>query len=149
MEHQHGGWLALDSGGGVSVYFPKPSWQVGPGVPGDNSRHVPDVALSASPDHDGYLIYSGGSNSPEVYGGTSCGTPVFAGIATLLNQYLGTGGSGNMNPKLYSLAQSNPAIFHDITTGNNIVTVSAATCPRRQTLPHTSSVGYKRGQRLR
>lgn len=116
------------SGGGVSIYFGKPSWQVGPGVPADNFRHIPDISLASSPDHDGYLVYSDGNTSAQVYGGTSCATPVMAGIAVLLNQYLVSNGKqaaaglGNINPKLYALAQSSPAVFHDITTGNNIVT---------------------------
>jgi len=114
------------SGGGASVVFSKPSWQVGNGVPSDNARHVPDVSLAASPDHDGYLVFTGGSL--QVYGGTSVPTPSFAGIAALINQYLvsngGTAGLGNINPNLYSLAQSNYAgFFHDITIGNNVVTV--------------------------
>ena len=114
------------SGGGASIFFTKPSWQVGNGVPSDNARHVPDVSLAASPDHDGYLVYTGGSL--QVYGGPSVPTPSFAGIATLINQYLvangGAAGLGNINPNLYALAQSNYAgIFHDITVGNNIVTV--------------------------
>ncbi len=41
------------SGGGASILFSKPSWQTGPGVPADNARHVPDVSLNASDDHDG------------------------------------------------------------------------------------------------
>ena len=61
------------SGGGASVYFLKPSWQTGPGVPSDNARHVPDVAFNASADHDGYFVYTGGSL--EVYGGTSVPAP--------------------------------------------------------------------------
>jgi uncharacterized protein (TIGR03437 family) len=119
------------SGGGLSIYFQKPSWQVGPGVAANNARNVPDVALNADPDNDGYLVYTDGNNSPVVYGGTSCPTPVMAGIAALLNQYLvstgsqQTAGLGNINPQLYSLRQSNPAVFNDIVTGNNTVTVSA------------------------
>lgn len=129
------------SGGGVSIYFSKPSWQVGPGVPGNNARNVPDVAFSASNYNDSYLIFTDGSSNPQPIGGTSCATPVMAGIAVLLNQYLGTGGLGNINPNLYKLAQSNPAVFHDITTGNNTVTV---TCGRHQTCP-TTPVGYNAG----
>ena len=90
------------SGGGASVLFPKPSWQTVSGVPGDNARHVPDVSLSASADHDGYMVYTGGSL--QVYGGTSVSTPSFAGLTALLNQSLGSGGLGNINPTLYSLA---------------------------------------------
>ena len=134
------------SGGGESILFTKPSWQTGPGVPADNARNVPDVALSASPEHDGYLVYTSGS--VQVYGGTSFGSPIFAGIATLLNEYLvSTGqqpaaGLGNINPNLYSFAQTTPSAFHDITTGNNIVTV---TCPTRSRTCSTAAVGYSAG----
>jgi subtilase family serine protease len=61
------------SGGGASVMFTKPSWQTAAGVPGDNARHVPDVALNASADHDGYVVYTGGSL--QIYGGTSVPAP--------------------------------------------------------------------------
>ncbi len=43
-------------GGGTSIYFPKPAWQAGPGVPNDNARDLPDVALAASFFHDGYYV---------------------------------------------------------------------------------------------
>ena len=128
------------SGGGASVLFTKPTWQTGPGVPADNARDVPDVALNASEDHDGYLVYTSGSL--QIYGGTSVPTPSFAGLTALLNQKVGSGGVGNVNPKLYSLAQSNPGIFHDVTTGNNIVTVS---CPSRHPDCGATAVGYYAG----
>jgi uncharacterized protein (TIGR03437 family) len=133
------------SGGGASIYFNKPAWQVGPGVPADNARHVPDVSMSASADHDGYLVYTGGSLA--VYGGTSVPTPVYAGLAAILNQYLmaknvqSAPGLGNINPNLYALAANSPSIFHDITTGDNIVTV---TCGRRA-IQCGGPVGYSAG----
>ncbi|HTS51206.1 MAG TPA: S53 family peptidase, partial [Bryobacteraceae bacterium] len=108
-------------GGGASVLFLKPSWQTGAGVPNDNARDVPDVSLAASPEHDGFIVYTGGQR--QIYGGTSVASPSFAGIATLLNQYLvsngvqASPGLGNMNPKLYALAQTAPGAFHDINTG--------------------------------
>jgi uncharacterized protein (TIGR03437 family) len=130
------------SGGGASVLFPKPSWQTAPGVPGDNARHVPDVALSASADHDGYFVYSGGKL--QVYGGTSVGAPAFAGLTALLNQSLGVSGVGNINPDLYSLAPSGwgSGMFHDVTTGNNIVTIP---CPKRGPTCVATPVGYSAG----
>jgi uncharacterized protein (TIGR03437 family) len=134
------------SGGGASILFTKPSWQTGPGVPNDNARDVPDLSLGASADHDGYLVYSGGSL--QVYGGTSVPAPSFAGITTLLNHYLTSTGAqsspgvGNINPNLYALAQTNPGAFHDITTGNNIVTVACS--PRSRTCSATA-VGYNAG----
>jgi uncharacterized protein (TIGR03437 family) len=112
------------SGGGASVYFTKPSWQKGTGVPDDGARDVPDVSISGSADHDGYVIVSGGTT--QIIGGTSVGPPQFAGIAALLNQYLITNGYqssaglGNINPELYTL-QGASGVFHDITQGNNIV----------------------------
>jgi uncharacterized protein (TIGR03437 family) len=130
------------SGGGASLFFTKPSWQNVAGVPGDNARHVPDVALSASADHDGYFVYTGGSL--QVYGGTSVSAPSFAGLAALLNQAQGSGGLGNINPNLYALAPAgwSSGMFHDITTGNNIVTVP---CPRRSPNCGTTPVGFSAG----
>jgi uncharacterized protein (TIGR03437 family) len=130
------------SGGGASILFTKPSWQTGSGVPNDNARHVPDIALNASDDHDPYLVYTGGSL--QAYGGTSVPTPSFAGITALLNQHLDSGGVGNVNPKLYSLAQAGWAsgMFHDVTIGNNIVTVS---CGKRRPNCGNSAVGYYAG----
>jgi uncharacterized protein (TIGR03437 family) len=133
-------------GGGASIFFAKPSWQSGPGVPGDGARDVPDVALAASADHDGYLTFTGGNM--QVVGGTSAGAPSFAGLATLLNQYLVSNGAqssaglGNINPQLYSLARTAPAVFHDITTGNNIITVVCTVRSRNCT---AGSYGFNAG----
>ena len=112
-------------GGGTSVFFPKPSWQTGPGVPDDAFRHVPDLALAASPQHDGYVVFTQGTS--QYFGGTSTAAPTMAGITLLLNQYLVSSGAqktvglGNVNPNLYVLAQTAPSAFHDVTVGNNIV----------------------------
>jgi uncharacterized protein (TIGR03437 family) len=112
-------------GGGTSVYFSRPGWQTGPGVPGDAFRHVPDLALSASADHDGYYVYTGGS--ADYYGGTSVAAPTMAGIVALLNHYLvSTGvqsqaGLGNINPALYRLGQNTTGVYHDVSAGNNAV----------------------------
>jgi subtilase family serine protease len=120
--------------------FPKPSWQTGTGVPADSVRDVPDVAMSASADHDGYIVCDSGScasgigNSPQIVGGTSASAPVFGGIVTLLNQFLGGSGLGNINSRLYQLAQnSSNGVFHDVTTGNNIVPCAnpSPNCPTK------------------
>jgi uncharacterized protein (TIGR03437 family) len=130
-------------GGGASIYFPKPSWQTGAGVPNDNARDVPDLSLTSSADHDGFMIYSGGTL--QIYGGTSVAAPSFAGIVALLNQYLvskgfqSSAGVGNINPKLYSLAQSSSGAFHDISVGNNIITVD---CTARSRNCTSGSFGF-------
>lgn len=130
------------SGGGASTMFAKPSWQTGTGVPADNARDVPDVALNASDDHDPYLVYTSGSL--QAYGGTSVGAPTFSGLIALLNEQLAANGQGNVNPKLYSLAQAGwgSGMFHDSTVGNNMVTVP---CGRRQSICDNPQVGYYAG----
>jgi uncharacterized protein (TIGR03437 family) len=135
------------TGGGASVYFPQPAWQTGPGVPSDGARHVPDLALNASADHDGYYVYTGGSLS--VYGGTSVAAPTMAGIFTLMNHYLvSTGiqkqaGLANINPTLYRMAQSTPGAFHDVSQGNNIVpcAVGSPNCATG-TMGYNGAAGY-------
>jgi subtilase family serine protease len=124
-------------GGGASMLFPKPAWQVGAGVPNDGQRDVPDVAIAASADHDGYLIctesnssgsftptcvneYREANNGLSVFGGTSMGVPTFAGMVALINQQTGSQ-QGNVNYTLYALAAVSTDAFHDITSGNNIV----------------------------
>ena len=112
------------SGGGVSSLFAKPVWQMGPGVPADGKRDTPDVAFAGSNEHDPYATYV--NLKLEYFGGTSVGTPVFAGIVALMNQSTGTS-AGNVNSFLYSVATTSPGVFHDITTGNNMVPCSPGT----------------------
>jgi uncharacterized protein (TIGR03437 family) len=118
-----GGLLA--SGGGASIFYPKPVWQTGPGVPDDNARDIPDIAFSASGNHDPYMVVN--TNGDRATGGTSASAPSFAGVVALLHQYLvSTGvqsqpGLGNINPELYRLARVTTNVFHDITQGNNMV----------------------------
>jgi uncharacterized protein (TIGR03437 family) len=145
-------------GGGASTFFSNPPWQTGLGVPNNGARNVPDIAFAASPDHDGYMAYtsdcsSGSRTCPPnvlaVFGGTSAGTPSFAGIVALLNQYLVSTraqtvpGVGNVNPRLYALAQAGAGAFHDVTIGNNIITVTCGTRSRNCT---PGSFGYAAGQ---
>ncbi len=147
-------------GGGVSTLFTKPSWQTGTGVPSDGQRDVPDISLSSSPNHDGYIICSQGgcgngyrqgtcsaNTDPgcvfDVIGGTSVGSPVFAGVVALLNQKFGMR-LGNVNPTLYSVASSAPSVFHDITTGNNMVPCQMGTknCPNGGSIGYSAATGY-------
>jgi subtilase family serine protease len=124
-----GGSALWASGGGKSLNWLKPSWQVSPGVPADSFRDVPDVSLSAST-HDGYLIYV--NSLMYASGGTSASTPALAGIIALLEQYngheqsLSSSRQGNINPRLYGLYQlqaggGNYAYFHPTLSGDNSV----------------------------
>lgn len=127
--------------------FAKPSWQTVtiPGLksPQSTYRFVPDVSLLASPNFPGYIICtpmnaltgSGTAASScasgiatavdtnfSLVGGTSAASPVFAGIITLVNQYLGSAGLGNINSTLYTLAKtSSNEAFHPVNNGDNDV----------------------------
>jgi len=132
-------------GGAPSLVYRKPWWQTGPGVPDDQARDVPDVSLAASGQHDGYVMYVGGELM--AVGGTSVASPSFAGIVSILNQYLAAKGMiskpglGNINADLYNLAQNTSGLFHDIVMGDNMVPCAAGSkgCVN-------GSLGYDAGQ---
>jgi len=130
--------------------FPQPTWQTASIAGQPSVRFSPDVSLLATPNFPGYIFCTplselgvsgtgsscapGGTagitnalalSTPSIIGGTSASAPVFAGIVTLMNQYLNgssLAGLGNINPALYALAQttSNNA-FHPITASSNQV----------------------------
>lgn len=114
-------------GGGVSQVFTEPLYQYL--LPSsdqqilDHHRGIPDVGYVADPTTSG-LIYVGffpnpGDNGYYSVGGTSEGSPQWAGIIADANQLAGRS-LGLLNPKLYSLgARGEAAGFHDITVGNN------------------------------
>ena len=106
------------TGGGFSIVYGNPEWQSGGVFANISARAQPDISFTAA-NHDGYFIFTEGGF--ETVGGTSLSTPSFAGMVALLNQYTKTNGQGNINPNIYRLAQGTSGIFHDITTGNNIV----------------------------
>jgi hypothetical protein len=117
------------SGGGVSRDFFKPGFQSSI-ADGTTGREIPDVAMAAEEMIHPYLVISGGQ---ILYvGGTSAAAPLFAGIAALVNGFLvsqgsiKTSGLGNINPVLYRLQQTAPAVFHDVTTGTNEVACAPA-----------------------
>ncbi len=153
-------------GGGASLYVPKPDWQIGTGVPNDSSRDVPDIALNAAFDHVGYLVcapaFAGVASLDTCtngfrdanglvfpVGGTSAGTPSFAGILALVEQKLNlTAGLGNINPVLYGLGGS--AAFHDITTGSNASPCAHGSpdCQTASSIGFSAAPGYDRATGL-
>jgi len=108
------------TGGGISDFFPLPSWQSNVHVPksanpgGKVGRGVPDLAADADP-NTGYIILLNGQN--DVYGGTSAVAPLWAGLIALINQKLGKP-VGYLNPLIYN-GRVTPLAFRDITVGNN------------------------------
>ena len=122
------------SGGGVSIEFAKPSWQVGTGVPSGTKRFVPDVAMPANPNTDAYVYLQG---SAQTIGGTSWAAPTWAGFCALINQARAnagkTGGIGLLNSSLYPLIGTRN--FYDVTSGSNAEGSKAAG-------KYSATVGY-------
>jgi subtilase family serine protease len=142
------------SGGGASLYFSKPAWQSGTGVPADYARDVPDVSLSASAVHDAYLVcvsgsctsgFANASGAVTTAGGTSVSAAAFAGLLALVEQKTGAR-LGVANPVLYALANSSYAakVFNDIKTGNNDspCTTGTTSCPSGGSIGFSAATGY-------
>ena len=146
--------------------YPKPTWQVGPGVPSDGVRDVPDVSLFAADgvisgsfyiDCEEDFVEAPCSLSTEEFvtvGGTSVSTQVMAGIVALLDQKMGAA-QGNLNPTLYALGTqqtaancnaSTPAascVFNNVTVGT--IEMPCATGSPNCTVTGSNSVGVLTG----
>jgi kumamolisin len=115
--NNHDGWA---TGGGVSEFFGKPSYQKKAHVPksmnpgGKSGRGVPDICGNADSD-TGFIVRVDGST--EVIGGTSAVSPLWAGLIALLNEGR-TQPVGFITPKLYTLKSTAKAL-RDITVGDN------------------------------
>lgn len=111
------------SGGGFSTVYSRPSYQIG-FQNNTAQRGVPDVAYNASI-NGGVLVAWGvpfGVGNFFIFGGTSAGSPQWAGMLALVNTVFGR--QGNINPTLYQgFAKNDYALFfHDITVGTNTFT---------------------------
>jgi subtilase family serine protease len=107
------------TGGGFSMLYPKPPYQL-TAFRGSKGRGVPDVAYNAAIYH-GVLVFW--DASWYLFGGTSCGSPQWAGIVAIADQKAGRS-LGFINWALYlfnQLSSKNAPLFHDITKGTNSV----------------------------
>ena len=113
--------------GGVSEYWPQPSFQKGPGVQNrfsNGQRETPDISANADA-QSGWDVFAQGGEA--VVGGTSAATPFYAACAALIDQDLKQQGlplMGFADPALYTFGQ-NPAglpqfPYHDVTQGTNL-----------------------------
>jgi subtilase family serine protease len=153
--------LAAGSGG-VSILFPKPSWQSGvagiPTTPVPLMRNLPDVSLTAA-GHDAYLICLEGSCEQgefEGVAGTSASVQAFGGIMALVRQKIAarvgqadyvfyklaaTETLANCNGSKATPVPSTNCIFYDTTVGNNAV-------PGITNGDYPTTVGYDRATGL-
>lgn len=120
------------TGGGVSQKFAEPFYQFA--LPRSTQkllkghRGLPDISINADPATPvpvflGFLdkFNLGLPNGYFLFGGTSEGSPAWAGITADLNQYLGHP-IGFLNPIVYALnlnGRISAQDFHDITVGDN------------------------------
>ncbi|QGM45787.1 S53 family peptidase [Methylocystis heyeri] len=94
------------TGGGISAYEPRPSYQDGIAAVVGSGRGVPDLAAIADPYLDGVWIYNtslvGGWTS---VGGTSVASPLVAGIVNRASFFWSSSLAGLTN--IYNLASQN------------------------------------------
>ena len=106
-------------GGGFSTLYRTPAYQRRLHL---RSRGVPDVAYNAAINGGVLGVWSpGGTAGYYRFGGTSAGSPQWAGLVADADQVHG-GRIGFLNDRLYAWAgRSRLAgrLFHDVTTGNN------------------------------
>lgn len=117
--------LLLGTAGGASALFDRPQWQtVGPGFP--ELRLVPDVAAVADPFTGVRIVFN---KVTAVGGGTSQAAPIWAGLATLMNDSLVAVGApplGDLNPTLYRVAEETALPgFRHIGVGGNAISPSS------------------------
>ncbi len=116
------------SGGGFSKIFARPAYQNG--FVHSTGRGVPDISYSGDV-NNGLLIAWSQADPANVgdiflFGGTSAGSPQWAAIIALADQ-ADHHPLGFLNDDLYSLARTRySSVFHDVTTGNNTVSLADA-----------------------
>ncbi|MGO8674134.1 MAG: choice-of-anchor tandem repeat GloVer-containing protein, partial [Capsulimonadaceae bacterium] len=135
-------------GGGISSYWPIPTYQVGAFEPATNpqgsltDRNLPDVSLFADYDDNGYEIiwtdtygYYGTPGNQYVIdvNGTSASAPLWGGFLADVNSGRASAGElglGFADPAIYTLAEEPEAYsndFHDINDGSNNLFFTAVT----------------------
>ena len=113
------------SGGGFSTVYASPNYQQG--VPGiGKARGVPDVSYNADGNSGGLTVWSEsgqGKNLVFIYSGTSAGSPQWAAITVLADQYNGHRLSF-INAGIYRIGMSDfySQVFHDTRVGTNTFT---------------------------
>jgi subtilase family serine protease len=133
------------TGGGVSTVYGRPDYQA-PVVKDTKMREIPDIAYSASLGHSILIIMSCTAADTSAcgavgtfvfgFGGTSAGSPQWAGLVADADQVAG-GRVGGLNKTLYHLGKgvAPGTYFHDTTVGDNSVPFNAG-------IPGTPITGF-------
>jgi subtilase family serine protease len=129
--------VGVAAGGGISTVYSRPDFQA-PVVKDTHMREIPDISYSASLGHSILIIMSCTAADTSAcgaagtfvfgFGGTSCGSPQWAGLVALTDQMAG-GRVGPINKTLYKLGKGGTAgtFFHDTTVGDNSVPADPST----------------------
>lgn len=133
-------WTDWTTGGGFSIYNKAPKWQsehtnkyLNSHVPlpsnfSRNGRGYPDISMIG---HNCPVINGG---NLEMVDGTSCSSPIAAGVIALINSIEKSKGNkplGFLNPLLYQMHSDDSSVFNDISVGNNFCTEYNC-CPVRK-----------------
>lgn len=113
-------------GGGISVLWSRPTWQVATGIADSESmRLVPDLSALADP-NTGFIQYFTGTGAGlchhdcaagwDAIGGTSVGAPLISALVAISAQACDVPRLGFINPSLYAMSSTG---FVDVTTGSN------------------------------
>src|SRR5207253_256837 len=107
------------SGGGISAYESKPSYQSSV-TQSATKRTNPDVAYNADP-NTGVYVYDSSYYGWWSVGGTSAGAPQWGALVALADQGRASSGKTNLGSTdtlnaIYNMPASD---FHDITSGSN------------------------------
>jgi hypothetical protein len=131
-------------GGGISIVWSIPSYQIGSFSTSVNTqgsttmRNLPDVSAFGDFNEGGYSIYitdPTGQNAPQWYyaNGTSASSPLWASFLGNVNELRQSNGFGNIGlaqPAIYALAENATKYasdFHDIADGsNNLLYIAVA-----------------------
>jgi len=162
------------SGGGISSFWPMPSYQkdapsslhvinshssgVMCSTSSGDCREVPDVSADGDP-NTGYVIYWNGSNTSvppapqgwQVVGGTSAAAPAWAALIALANASAPCAGApiGFANPALYHAAGTvYSSDFNDVTSGNNDMTGEFGLYPAGSGYDMATGLGSPNGTAL-
>lgn len=122
------------SGGGFSHRYARPAYQ--DRVSGiATTRGVPDVAGAGNGSIP--IVFTGsGRTWILALGGTSASAPLWGGLVALADQYA-RHDLGFVNPAIYRIARNSSyhQAFHDVTTGDNTVTIGSVTVTGYQAAP--------------
>lgn len=113
--------FAVAGGGGYSVLYGTPAYQRPLHL---RTRGVPDISYSAAIIGGVLGVWSSSGQGPDMvfrFGGTSAGSPQWAGLIALADQIGTTHSLGAINDDLYRLARGSQYgdRFHDVLQGDN------------------------------